>query len=81
MKMIADKSRFFLLMALLMMFAAAPLAAQVYKTVDADGNVIATGYSGTPNESIAVEVAAGTYYIRIYGWQEAHNSYGITVSN
>ena len=42
MKMIADKSRFFLLMALLMMLAAAPLAAQVYKTVDADGNVTYT---------------------------------------
>ena len=42
MKMIADKSKFFLLMALLMMLAVAPLAAQVYKTVDADGNVTYT---------------------------------------
>lgn len=42
MKLIAYKSSLLLLMALLMMFTVTPLTAQVYKTVDADGNVTYT---------------------------------------
>jgi len=44
-------------------------------------NEIAAGESGTPNEDMEIgDLAAGTYYIKIYGWGGATNSYAMHIT-
>jgi len=48
--------------------------------IDASGQVVAVGYSGDNDEVIhAPFVAAGTYLLRVYGYEEAQNSYSLSL--
>lgn len=40
---------------------------------------IASSETGDPNESVVIEVAAGTYYIQVDGWSDATNTYDMEI--